>query len=144
MILNERLSSWAELNNIFADEQAGFRKGRSIADQLFILIETIRSRRPEPTYVAFLDVAKAYDKVYRNGLWYKLWKLGLKGKFWRILKNIYRKVESSVLLGTRRTPWFIIELGLRQGCILSPILFLLFINDLRDAVNNLNKGVSWK
>jgi len=91
--------------------------------------------------VAFLDVAKAYDRVYRNGLWYKLWKLGLKGKIWRILKNIYRKVESSILIGDRRTAWFTIEVGLRQGCILSPILFLLFINDLKEVVDRLNKGV---
>ena len=60
---------------------------------------------------------------------------------WRVLKNIYRKVESCVLLGDRRTAWFLIEVGLRQGCILSPILFLFFINDLRDVVSRLNKGV---
>ncbi len=141
VVLNNRLSDWAESNGIFVDEQAGFRKERSTVDQLFILFETIRSRRPKATYVAFLDIAKAYDKVYRNGVWYKLWKLGIRGKMWRVLKNIYRKVESCVLLGDRRTAWFLIEVGLRQGCILSPILFLLFINDLRDVVGRLNKGV---
>ena len=141
MILNDRLSEWAESNGIFVDEQAGFRKSRSTTDQLFILLEIIRSRRPAPTFVAFLDVAKAYDRVYRNGLWYKIWKLGLKGKIWRVLKNIYKKVESSVLLGERRTEWFTIEVGLRQGCILSPILFLLFINDLKMVVDKLNRGV---
>ncbi len=57
-------------------------------------------------------------------------------------KNIYRKVESSILLGDRRTAWFIIELGLRQGCILSPILFLLFINDLKEVIDRLGKGVN--
>ena len=90
------------------------RKSRSTTDQLFILVEIIRSRRPAPTFVAFLDVAKAYDRVYRNGLWYKIWKLGLKGKIRRVLKNIYKKVESSVLLGERRTEWFTIEVGLRH------------------------------
>ena len=87
------------------------------------------------------DIAKAYDKVWRDGLWYKLWKAGIKGKMWRTLKNIYRKVQSSVLLGGNRTAWFDIEVGLRQGCILSPLLFDIFINDLRDVVDQLGKGV---
>ncbi len=141
VILNKRLSDWAEANDIFVDEQAGFRRARSTIDQLFILLETIKFRRPKTTYCAFIDVAKAYDKVWRNGLWYKLWKVGIKGKLWRVLKNIYRKVESSVLLGDNRTAWFLIEVGLRQGCILSPILFTLFINDLRDVIERMNKGV---
>ena len=77
IILNQRLSDWAESNDILADEQAGFRRDRSTVDQLFILMETVKLRRPKPTYAAFLDVAKAYDRVWRNGLWYKLWKLGI-------------------------------------------------------------------
>ena len=86
-------------------------------------------------------MAKAYDKVRRNGLWYKLWKAGIRGKMWRVLKNIYNKVESSVLLGDNRTEFFEIEVGLRQGCILSPLLFNIFINDLKDVVTKLGKGV---
>jgi hypothetical protein len=141
IVLNQRLSDWAEANNGLFDEQAGFRRARSTVDQLFILLESIKSRRTEATYCAFLDVAKAYDRVWRNGLWYKLWRSGIQGKMWRVLKNIYSKVESSVLLGDRRTAWFVIEVGLRQGCILSPILFTLFINDLRQVVQKLKKGI---
>ena len=81
IILNKRLSDWAEANNIIADEQAGFRRGRSTMDQLFVLLETIKFRRPKTTYAAFIDIAKAYDKVWRNGLWYKLFKLELKVNF---------------------------------------------------------------
>ena len=140
-VLNRRLTNFCESNNILVDEQAGFRRERSTVDQLFTLIEIIKYRRPKATYCAFIDVAKAYDKVWRKGLWYKLWKAGIRGKFWRALRNIYRKVESSVLLGDRHTAFFEIFVGLRQGCILSPILFDLFINDLRDVVDKLGKGV---
>ena len=140
-ILNNRLSDYVENNGILVDEQAGFRKNRSTVDQLFILTEVIKYRRPNKTYCAFIDVAKAYDKVWRNGLWYKLWKYGIRGKMWRVLRNIYKKVESCVLLGDSRTDFFEIEVGLRQGCILSPLLFNLFINDLRDHVHKLKKGV---
>jgi len=142
-VLNSRLSDYCEKNGILVDEQAGFRRNRSTIDQLFILTEVIKHRRPKPTYCAFIDVAKAYDKVWREGLWYKLWKAGIRGKIWRVLRNMYRKVESSVLLGDTRTDFFEIDVGLRQGCILSPLLFIIFINDLRDHLDRLGQGVKW-
>jgi len=140
-ILNNRLSNHCEKNGIIVEEQDGFRPGRDTKDHLYALVEIIKYRRPKHTYCAFIDIAKAYDKVWRDGLWYKLWKAGIRGKIWRTLKNIYQKVESSVLLGGNRTAWFDIQVGLRQGCILSPLLFDIFINDLRNIVDNLKKGV---
>lgn len=140
-ILNNRISNYLENNGILVDEQAGFRKNRSTTDQLFILTEIILNRRPKPTYAAFIDITKAYDRVWRDGLWYKLYKAGIKGKLWRILRKIYKHVESCVLLGKNRTDWFETEVGLRQGCLLSPILFLIFLNDLVEEINKLGKGV---
>jgi hypothetical protein len=65
----------------------------------------------------------------------------VKGKMWRVLRNIYSKVESAVLLGNSRTNWFEIEVGLRQGCLLSPLLFDIFLDDLVREINSLEKGV---
>ena len=53
-------------------------------------------------------------------------------------------MESSILLGRNRTEWFTLEVGLRQGCILSPILFILFINDLANVINQMKKGVKFR
>ena len=89
----------------------------------------------------FLDIQKAYDKVWREGLWYKLFKYGIRGKLWRVLRKIYKKVESCVVIDEQWTDFFEIELGLRQGCLLSPILFALFINDLVDEIQKLNLGI---
>jgi len=58
----------------------------------------------------------------------------MKGKMWRVVKNLYREVGSCVRLGEEKTDWFSLEVGLRQGCILSPILFSVFIDGLADEV----------
>ena len=59
----------------------------------------------------------------------------------RVLRSIYKKVLSCVLLGDVCTDFFEILVGLRQGCLLSPILFDIFIDELGAVINKLNKGV---
>ena len=59
---------------------------------------------------------------------------GIGGKMWRVVKNLYREVGSCVRLGEEKTDWFSLEVGLRQGCILSPILFSVFIDGLAEEV----------
>ena len=136
MVLNNRVKRWCDERNVLVDEQAGFRMRRSTVDQTFILSELIRARRKKglKTYCAFLDIKKAYDKVWRDGLWKRLIEVGITGKMWRVLHNLYSVVESCVLVGADRTEWFSLDAGLRQGCILSPILFAVFIDGLARAV----------
>jgi hypothetical protein len=93
-----------------------------------------RKARRKGTYCAFLDVKKAYDMLDRDTLWKRLIEVDLRGKMWRVLRNLYEVVESSVLVGHQRTEWFQVEAGVRQGCILSPILFAIFIDGLARAV----------
>ena len=140
IILKDRLEEWCEKQKIIAEEQAGFRKARSTIDHIFTLHEMIMCRRPSKTYCCFLDIQKAYDRVWREGLWTKLHKYGIRGKLWRIIKNIYARVESCVLVNGERTEFFQILLGLRQGCILSPLLFDLFINDLVEEIRKSGLG----
>ena len=62
--------------------QAGFHVGRSCTDNVYVLNEVVQSRLKEGkvTYAFFLDVKKAYDTVWRDGLWLKLWEMGVKGE----------------------------------------------------------------
>jgi hypothetical protein len=123
------------------EEQAGFRRERSTVDQIFTMNELIKNRRPNPVYGCFIDIQKAYDRVWRGGLWERLHEYGLRGKMWRVLRGIYERVESSVLVNDAQTRLFNIEVGLRQGCLLSPILFALYINSLGEEIKRAKIGV---
>ena len=80
--------------------QAGFRKKRSCIDNVYTLNEIVQGRLREgkKTYAFSLDVQKAYDTVWRNGLWVKLWDLGVRGRMWRVIKRMYEASRSAVLL----------------------------------------------
>ena len=135
-VLNKRVTSWCEKFGVLSEEQAGFRPGRSTVDHILSVAEVLRLRRKQrkQTHCCFLDIKKAYDTVHRDGLWKRLIEVGIRGKMWRVLKNVYDIVESCVLVGKEQTEWFSVEAGVRQGCILSPILFAVFIDGLARAL----------
>ena len=79
--------------------QAGFRVGRGCVDNIYTLNELVQGTLKEgkETYAFFLDVQKAYDSVWRNGLWFKLWEFGVRGKMWRVITRMYESSKSAVL-----------------------------------------------
>ena len=99
-VINGRLMTWCEKNKVLVEEQGGFRPNRGCPDQLFTLVELLRNRGKKGTYCCFIDVKKAFDRVFRAGLWQRIADEGIKGKMWRVLKSIYETVESCVLGGT--------------------------------------------
>ena len=78
-ILNYRLLQWLEEHNKLSKSQAGFRFDYSCVDNIFILNEVIQGRLQEgkKTFCFFLDIKKAYDTVLRDGLWYRMWEMGI-------------------------------------------------------------------
>ena len=126
------------------EEQGGFRPGRGCADQLFVLTSILKSRKRKRTYCCFIDVRKAYDRVWRDGLWKALWLEGIRGKMWRIIRSLYKKIRSCIILGKEKTESFDIEVGVRQGCVISPILFSIFINRLAKEIVQSGIGVMVK
>ena len=109
-------------------------------DNVFTLNELVQGRLRENkhTYTFFLDVQKAYDTVWRDGLWLKLWDLGVKGRMWRVIKKMYEVSWSAVLLEGEKST---LEQGVAQGCSLSPILFSVFIDDLLREVEKADLGI---
>ena len=77
-----------------------------------------------------MDFSHLFDSIWRNGLWVKLWHMGIKGKFWRILKDFYRKTCVKIRINGKFSEEFQSEKGVKQGGVLSPSFFAIYIDDL--------------
>ena len=143
-ILNDRLTDWVDLNNKIVDVQNGFRKDRSCIDHVLshaLLIQTSKTQKKD-LYAAYIDFSKAFDRINRDFLFSKLAKLGIGGSMLSALKSLYSDVSCCVRINNVCTEFFDILCGVKRGCILSPLIFSLYINDCIERINALNKGVS--
>ena len=102
---------------------------RSFVDNMFTLHEIVqgRMRGEKCTYACFLDVQKAFNTVWHDGVWFKLWELGVRGRMWRVI-NMYDTTQSAVLLEGEVSEQFNIGQWVAQDCNMLPILFSIFIN----------------
>jgi exonuclease III len=142
-VLANRIAKHMEGNGLFSESQFGFREHRSTTDALAIVhILSHEKAKSKNLYMFFMDIVKAYDRVWQNGLWWKLIQVGIDGKIRKVLQNLYSKVSYKVLTRQGKSEAFDVSLGLKQGCVLSPILFNIFINDLSAAIDQ--GGVSCK
>lgn len=137
-VLNNRLSDFIYDHDILHEEQIGFKKGARTSDHMFILktlIDVYTSKKNQKLYICFVDLKKAYDRVWRTGMLAKLLRSGIGGNFYRIVKSMYQEVNSCVKTHEGYTPIFTSNVGVKQGEVLSPLLFNLYLNDLPDIFN---------
>ena len=113
--------------------QAGFRKGRETRDQIANIRWIIKKAREfqENIYFCFIDYAKAFDCVDNNKLWKILQEMGIPDLLTCLLRNLYAGQEAAVRTGHAAADWFQIGKGVRQGCILSPFLFNLYMEYIK-------------
>ena len=110
--------------------QAGFRKSRGTRAQIANIRWIIERAREfqKNIYFCFIDYAKAFDCVDHNKLWKILKEMGIPDHLTCLLRILYARQEAPVRTGHGTTDWSQIGQGVRQGCILSPCLFIyLFI-----------------
>ena len=132
-ILNQRLMKYAVENKIFSKEQLGFIPGNRTSDALIILhnvVDYYCVKNNKPIYACFVDFKKAFDSVPRHKIFEKLLKHNITGKFYDCIKNMYSNDLTCVKVGDKITDSFQTNQGVRQGCILSPTLFNIFLADL--------------
>ena len=144
-ILNHRLTAWSEVNIVLCDEQNGFRPGRCTIDHVDKITNVLENRLKKKigTFAAFIDFFKAYDRFNRELLWHKLSKLGISRRFLASLESLYKNVKCTVRVNGQQTDWCDVNCGLKQGCILSTMLFNLFINNLTRHINDVGSIFCW-
>ena len=114
-------------------EQHGFRRHHECLQQIYTLMEACNYRKNKTnkhSWLLFIDFKKAYDSVWQDGLFYKLAEIGVGGNILKFIRSAYRQQTSVVRTRHGPTRSFKIGKGVKQGCILSPLLFSIFINDL--------------
>jgi hypothetical protein len=131
-LIANRLSTWAEQKSIFSYHQAGFRKNHSTHDHIFALSAIQQASGSRNTYVAFVDLAKAFPSISRPLLLKKLASLGISSKVMNVIAALYEADSYQFLLSrsTLGTQVGTADKGTREGSCLSPLLFLLFVSDL--------------
>jgi len=119
LVVEKRLSDWSERTGAISDEQGGFRRARGTPDQIFLLREIITYRKEKglATLVTYIDARKAYDTVWREGNYVRLFDLGVQGKMWRQIQAMGANMRSKVRLKAGETDWHDVLRGVAQGAV---------------------------
>ena len=133
-ILNNRLMNFVNEKQLIHPTQIGFMPGNRTADHILTLKtlhdKYVKQSEKEKIYACFVDFRKAFDSVWQQGLFYQLIKNNIGGHFYDLIQDLYSNTKCAIKLSENRTPFFPYKKGVRQRCILSPLLFNIYINDL--------------
>ena len=132
VIFWKRLEQWWLDSEVVSQLQGACRKGVSCVHSAYILQETIATllKANQKVFVTYLDVSKAFDGVWVEGLFFRLRELGVLGKTWRLLYQTYVDFKCRVRIQNQMSEWYSINCGIHQGGYLSLILYTAFINSL--------------
>ncbi len=130
-----------------SDEQGGFRKGKTCVDQIFVIKMLMEEYlgKDMKLYAAFMDLEKAYDRVDRKALWNVLKISGMRGQLMEGIKAFHKEVNACVKVDGKLSDGFAVGVRVRQGCIMSPWLFNVFMDgcmrEVKAKVGKIDAGL---
>ena len=129
---------------VLPESQCGFRVGSSTSDMIFTLhqLQEKAAEQHQPLYVVFVDFTKAFDTFDRTTLWKILETYGCPDKLVNTIKQFHHEMKAQVSVGGKPSDVFVVNHGVKQGCVLAPTLFSLYFTAVLETTNEgLNRGV---
>ena len=128
------------------ENQYGFRPNRGTVDAIFIvgqIIEKAKERKVN-LHFNFIDFKSAFDTIWRKALWKMLAHIGINKKIIKILETLYENSKCAVTIDGKLNEWFSVLVGVRQGCLLSPTLFNIFLEFVINEIENISNNFDMK
>ena len=134
LILLDRLESVIQISHPISPNQIGFKKGHRTSDHIYVsktIVDKIVKNEKGKLFVAFIDFRKAYDRINRTLLFLKPQRLGIQGLFYNNIKALYKSVYYQIKVKGGYLEPIASKFGLKQGGVLSPLLFNLYVDDMK-------------
>ena len=143
-LVNERLVTLIEEENLLNECQLGFRPKKSTRTGVFTLSMVIQKIKKErlPGVLSFIDLKAAYDSISREKLFESMDRLGLGGRFQQLIGSLYRNDKIVFEVNGSATKPLYLKQGVRQGCNLSPTLFNILMKGVADKIQATGKGIN--
>ena len=136
------MKDWWEGEQVISGLQGACRPGKSCIHSTMTLLETVAVGlgSKKKVMVTYLDVTKAFDGVWIDGLFYQLRNMGVLGKVWRMLYSSYQNFQCKVRISGTFSDWYTMECGIHQGGVLSLLKYTAFIDSLLRILEQSNLG----
>ena len=143
-IINRRITRHLEENRLVEDQQNGFRAGRSCNQHVFTLCKILQSRlnQDRSTHLCFIDFRKAFDYLDRDLMLSRLVEVGVRGKIYRAIQESYKVMLNAVRINGETGRWFDTSQGTKQGNVISPTIFSVYVNGLLKELKQSKVGIT--